>query len=283
MAEPASGESDQEGGEPRPSALRTVLVAPAAAITLLTVLPMARGVQARIGSREVAAAAAWFPLVGGLIGLLAGLVASVVADHGGPLLAGALAATVMAMLTGALHLDGLADSADALGARGGQPARRLEIMRDSSTGAYGAVAITAWFALTVAAVSVLPPDRMVGALVWVGVVSRTAAVMHAVALPPARALGLGAGFAVSRAGAALAGALMALVGTVLALGGGSDPFVLPGLTAVAVSVVVAAFVAGRTARAAFTLVGGRTGDTLGATVSLTEVAALVTLAIALAP
>ncbi|MBC7908147.1 MAG: adenosylcobinamide-GDP ribazoletransferase, partial [Rhodospirillaceae bacterium] len=81
-----------------------------------------------------------FPLVGGAVGLAAGLV--FLAAHAvlPPLPAALLAVLVAIVLTGALHEDGLADTADGLGARGGREAR-LEVMRDSRTGAFGVLAI----------------------------------------------------------------------------------------------------------------------------------------------
>lgn len=305
MSEAAPAPAPAASPEPAAGGRAGPLLTPLAAITLLTVLPIPRAFQARIGAREVAGAAPWFPLVGGLLGALCGAVAWVVAEHGGPVLAGAVAASLMAASTGALHLDGLADSADALGARGGRPERRLEIMRDSATGAYGAVAIAAWFALTVAAVGALPGPHVVLALAWAGVLSRTAAVLHSAALPPARPGGLGAGFSVSLRSAIVAVIVAAGVGVVLAAGEAigldspvsaaslgidssaagdrSGPLALPGLVATLASTAAVAIVGIRLAIAARRLVGGRTGDTLGATISLTEVAALLALAIALAP
>lgn len=86
-------------------------------------------------------AAKWFPLVGALVGVLSGGVAAALLAVGlAPLialLAGLLAAV---LLTGALHEDGLADTADGLGG-GRDRAHRLAIMKDSSIGTYGAIAL----------------------------------------------------------------------------------------------------------------------------------------------
>jgi adenosylcobinamide-GDP ribazoletransferase len=113
-----------------------------AAITFLTRLPVGRFHEFR--EEDVASSTIYFPVVGALIGLAGGLA----------LLASSIVPSVIAVLismliticlTGGLHEDGLADSADGL--IGGQdPQRRLEIMKDSRIGAYGALAL--WFSLT---------------------------------------------------------------------------------------------------------------------------------------
>ncbi len=247
-----------------------------AALTLLTILPIPAKAQGSIGAREVAASAPWFPVVGALLGLLIGLVASLPSDHA-PLLAGALVAILLAGLTGALHLDGLADSFDALGARGGSRERRLEIMRDSATGAYGTVAIVGWFALVVAAATTPDPGELPLTLAFAMALARTGAVAHAWRLPPARPGGLGAGFAVTgRALAATFVALLMVSAVLVALAWAGLPWLaLPGFAAVgamAIAVVVMQLLVDARARS---LLGGRTGDTLGASIALTEAAALV--------
>ncbi len=87
------------------------------------------------------AAACWaFPVAGLLIGAIAGgLLAAAWTFGAPPLVAALLALAAMAALTGALHEDGLADTADGLG--GGSPERKLEIMRDSRVGAFGVLAL----------------------------------------------------------------------------------------------------------------------------------------------
>lgn len=257
------------------------LRAPLAAVTLLTTLPVPARAQARIGAREVAASAPFFPIVGAFLGLGIGLVGQVVAERAGATLGAAVAVVLLVLLTGALHLDGLADCADALGARGGSRERRLEIMRDSATGAYGTAAIAAWFVLVVAALAALPPEQWAVILAWVLALARALAVAHARALPPARPEGLGAGFAMTTLALVAALVVVVLLGTGLAalpVDGGalSSPpariFDFAALAALVVHVVVLL-----TARR---LIGGRTGDTLGASIALAEVAALIGAALA---
>ena len=110
---------------------------PLAAVAFLTRIPVGR--LAELDGAAVRRAAPLFPLVGGAIGALAGGVVDVAAGPLPSLGAAALGLGVAALLTGALHLDALADTADALG--GTTRERRLEIMRDHAIGAFGAVAL----------------------------------------------------------------------------------------------------------------------------------------------
>src|SRR5439155_705216 len=75
-----------------------------------------------------------------------------------PLLGAAAAVAALCLLTGAIHLDGLADSADGLLGRG-DVAHRLEVMRDPRLGSYGVTAIAAVLLLDVAAISSMSPAR----------------------------------------------------------------------------------------------------------------------------
>ena len=86
----------------------------AAAITFLTRAPLGRFVRVEAG--DVARGAWLFPAVGGAVGGGCGLIADVAASWLPALAAGGLAVGAAALVTGALHLDALADTADALGA-----------------------------------------------------------------------------------------------------------------------------------------------------------------------
>ncbi|HEX5191464.1 MAG TPA: adenosylcobinamide-GDP ribazoletransferase [Solirubrobacteraceae bacterium] len=236
-----------------------ILAGARTAVGLLTILP----VRARIEPDGVGAAAAWFPLVGALVGLAAGAV-RLGADHlFGATVAAVLAVLVLVTLTGALHQDGLADVADAVGVRGGRE-RRLEVMRDSTLGTFGVLALIVWALLLVAALSALPRDRAIDTLVIAAALGRWAAVVHAVAVPPARPDGLGAAFSPRPAAILIATVLAAAT---IAL----DP------VPAAAGLVAAATTAGVTSAIAVRIVGGRTGDTLGATVALTEVVVCLVL------
>src|SRR5690606_38854476 len=107
----------------------------AAAIQFLTVLPAGRP-----ATRE--SSGAWYALVGLLIGGLVAIVFAGAERVAGPTVGAAAAVVAGAVLTGALHLDGLADVADAAFAPVSK-ARRLEILRDVHHGTFGVVAIAA--------------------------------------------------------------------------------------------------------------------------------------------
>jgi adenosylcobinamide-GDP ribazoletransferase len=211
------------------------------AITFLTIVPLPTSDDA-MPERS----AGWFPVVGAAIGALAGG-ARVVCE---PLL-GRTAATVLAMIllvvtTGALHQDGLADTADGLGVRGDR-GRRLEVMRDSATGAFGTLALVAWTLLFVSTVASLDASRAFRALTTACALGRWAALLHAAAIPPARPHGLGATMQVGPP--ALIAATAAAVIAALAICG-----LVPGLAALATALGVA----GASAVFARRTIGGRT-------------------------
>jgi adenosylcobinamide-GDP ribazoletransferase len=231
---------------------------PARALALLTVLPV------RPGDGDLGAAAGWFPAVGALVGLLAAGAWLAVEPALGPGVAAVLAVVVLVGVTGALHQDGLADCADALGVRGDRQ-RRLAVMRDSTIGVYGGLALVLWVLLLVAALAALPRGEVLATLVLACALGRWAAVLHAVALPPARADGLGAAFVPGVAAVAVATACAVAAAIVLAEG--------PGTAAIAAAAVAALAVSAWARRS----LAGRTGDTLGATVALAEVAVCLVL------
>jgi adenosylcobinamide-GDP ribazoletransferase len=228
------------------------------ALSLLTVIPV------RAPARPLGSAAAWFPLVGAAIGGAAGAVA-VAADHlFGRGIAAVLAVAVLVALTGALHLDGLADSADAIGVRGGRE-RRLAVMRESTIGTFGTLALVVWALLLATSVAALPGDDALAALAVAAACGRWAALLHARLAAPARTDGLGAAFVVTPAVLCIATAISAAGALLLERAEGIAALAAAAGVALAVSV------------AARRGLGGRTGDTLGATVVLAELAALLTL------
>jgi len=168
------------------------------------------------------------------------------------------------VLTGALHLDALADTADSLGAWTRE--RALEIMRDHSIGAYGAIALVLDLAVKGIALAVLQQrHEVVRFAVCAGAASRVAPVLLSAALPYARSTA-GLGRALGRPGP-VRSALTVAVGAAFCVGlEGSDGAVV---LAVAAAVVLAV---GAASRRRF---GGITGDLLGAATELCESAALV--------
>jgi adenosylcobinamide-GDP ribazoletransferase len=204
----------------------------------------------------------FFPLVGAGIGAVVGGIAGAAADSLTAPLAALLALAAGAVLTGVLHLDGLADTADALGADTRE--RALEIMRDHSIGAYGGVALVLDLGAKAAALAALADRGVV--LRWAVcacAAARVAPVVLSAALPYARATP-GTGSALGAAGwirsgvaAAIAAALCVWLDAAWTL-------------AAAAAVTVAVAVGARR------WLGGITGDVLGAAVELSELAALAT-------
>lgn len=229
------------------------------ALVFLTRLPLGRFLPPTVVPLSQAAWA--FPLAGMVVGLLAGLPLWL---PGPALLLAALSVTLSVWLTGALHEDALADFADAGGGR--DRADRLRIMRDSTIGSYGAAALLVTGLVRVAALAALGPLALIAA----AAAGRVAPVMLMRALPPARddGLGQGAGRPSRRAVvlAGLIGALALLLGAP-GPGGALLAMILIGVIVVAVS------------RRACRLLGGQTGDVLGASALLGECAALVAMAL----
>jgi adenosylcobinamide-GDP ribazoletransferase len=232
------------------------------AIAFLTIVP----VRLRADTPPLGAAAPWFPAVGAAVGAIAGGVGWLARPPLGATVAAVLAAGVLVVITGALHQDGLADCADALGVRAGGRERRLAVMRDSAIGTFGALALGLWLLLLVGALGQLSRDDAFYALVVATTTGRWAALLHAIGATPARRDGLGAGFDVSLPAVGVSTVVTAVAA--IAFEG------VDGVAALAASAVAAAL----TTLWARRVLGGRTGDTLGATVALTEAAVAVVLA-----
>jgi len=244
--------------DPRPHP-RDVL----AALALLSRLPLREAPRAHAGT-------AWaYPLAGAVLGALGALVGSVALWLGlPPSLAAFVVLAAVVVMTGALHEDGLADVADGFWG-GWTRTRRLEIMRDSRIGTYGVVALALslaarWQALAL----IMGAGQHWAALIAVAALSRAAMPGVMCALPHARSDGLSRSVGrppATRAWAALG--VAALVGLpCLGVGGTLGALILVGL-------VTAGF-----AFLAKVKIGGQTGDVLGATQQLCEIALLVAIA-----
>lgn len=232
--------------------------------SFLTRLPLPDpGVVAAGG---LAAAMRTFPLVGLGLGLAAGLVAALMLRLGlPPLPTGLLAILVLVLLTGALHEDGLADLADGMGARGDRDTR-LEVMRDSRSGAFGVLALVFSVGLRAAALAAMPGGwRMLGALMAAGALSRAMIPAAMQVMAPARPQGLGASAGTPDASTAATAAGIGLAVAVLGLG-------LGGALAAAIAAVLAALAIATLARRTL---GGYTGDVLGAVQQAAEIAILL--------
>lgn len=234
----------------------------ASAVRLLTVVP--------VGRADESDPVPYFTLVGWLYVatgavLAAGTVAAGLAHGTGALLAAAVIVASWGILSGFIHWDGLADTADGFGVHGGA-VRRLAVMRDSSIGAFGVVAIVMVALVQVAALAVVM-DRAVWWALGAPVAGRWAAGVALWYRRPARSDGLAAHHARRPVPAAV---------LVLALP------VLPLLcvpypaSAGQVLAVIGALLAGAVLPGLFVRrLGGITGDVLGTVVLLTETVMLV--------
>jgi adenosylcobinamide-GDP ribazoletransferase len=234
------------------------------ALGLLTRLPVT--VDPEVARRRGAAAAWAYPLAGLVVAVCAAALgwAALAVGLPGALAAGLVLAT-QTILTGALHEDGLADTADGLWG-GWDRDRRLEIMKDSRIGTYGVIALVLSFGLRWSALAALAPV-MGPALLAAALLSRAGMTAVMGCLPPARDGGLsrGVGCPATRAwGAACAIA----VGLSFAVAG-----------PVALGMALAAgFTALACAAIARSRIGGQTGDILGATQQVAEIACLAVAA-----
>ncbi len=210
------------------------------------------------------------PIAGVFVGLIGGVVLALTALLGlPPLLRGGLATAALVAFTGALHEDGLADVADGFGG-GATRTRKLEIMRDSRIGAYGAIAIALALILRVGALTAALDGgfwRASLSLMLVAALSRAGALTPLALLPPARSEGAGAA-----AGRLNSNALAAAWGSAVIIA------VALGLVALGVAqALLAALTSGAGALLIVALarraIGGQTGDVAGAAQQFGEIAA----------
>ncbi|MGM0413250.1 MAG: adenosylcobinamide-GDP ribazoletransferase [Pseudomonadota bacterium] len=228
------------------------------ALRFLTRLPTPE--PASMDARAIGASLAWYPVAGLVVALPVAAVSAGVAPVGGELLAAALAVATLVLVTGALHLDGVADTADAWVGGGGDPERTLAILKDTAIGPVGTAAIAALLLVKVAAAA---QAGAAGLLVAV-VLARLVPAGLLLTTPYLRPGGLGEALAAAPRQRTLGG-LAATVLVLLVI----DPLAaVVGLAAVVVAAgLLRAFLMRR--------LGGTTGDTVGAGVELGETAALV--------
>jgi len=209
-----------------------------------------------------------FPLVGAAIGGAVGLLFLGMRAIGVPdLAAAALALGASAILTGALHEDGLADVADGFGG-GRDPAAKLEIMRDSRLGTYGALILMVSFVTKLSALAVLPDAVVIQSLIAAHALARGVLPVMSMKLTYARKDGLAASAGRPDLATAVTAGAFALVIALLSLP------LLDALLAALASCAVAAGMAVLAQRQ----IGGQTGDVLGCAEQLGETAILVLLA-----
>ncbi len=248
-----------------------------ATVTMFTVVPVAG--PADIARDDAGRIVLWLPVLGGALGAAAAGVL-LAFEAGGDsvarrLLAAAVAFAVLGMLTGGMHLDGLADTVDGLASRRSRE-EALAVMRRSDTGPMGVAALLFVVLVQVTAVAALPSRWLGAAALVVAVITGRVAVLLAAGAPAARPEGFGAliaGAATRRTRAAVAAALAGTVAVAGALAGGPQ-LAVRGLAAVVLALAAAAGLR----RVAVTRLGGMTGDVFGALIELSTATVLLVLA-----
>lgn len=229
-----------------------------AAVQFLTVCPLPSAIK--IDEGDIGRGAPYFPVVGILIGAAAACL-----DYGlgyfvpAPV-ASAFVVVFLLAISGALHMDGLADTAD--GFFSSRPREQiLDIMRDSRTGPMGVIAIVCVVILKVTLLSMVPQALRWKVLLMTPLAGRSALLIMMAAIAYARPQGgLAAIFYAHRSRFHLLWALIALAVIGWLAGGWAG--LVAGLAAVVFSLLFAAYVHYK--------IGGATGDTLGAACELAE-------------
>jgi adenosylcobinamide-GDP ribazoletransferase len=240
------------------------------ATAVLTRLPVAPAGNDREPEHGAVAEASWaFPAVGAGIGMIAAIVMFLASTFGlGQAAAALLALTTAALITGALHEDGLADTADGFG--GGRTRdQKLAIMRDSRQGTYGTLSLIFSIGLRAAALtSIAGPIEAGLALVAAHTASRAALPVVMRWLEPARDDGLGAMAGTPGPTPMLVALAIGILVTLGMLGPVRGPvaLVLSGMAAAAMAVL------------ARRQIGGYTGDVLGAVQQIGEIVMLLVAA-----
>jgi adenosylcobinamide-GDP ribazoletransferase len=215
----------------------------------------------------LARAAPFYPAVGLMIGLLVWGAARLLTLSGLPDLGAALVLVVWVWLTGGLHLDGLADTADAWVGGLGDRRRTLDIMKDPTSGPFGVLALVLVLLCKWTAIAALMAGGALASLIWIPVLARAQLLILFLTVPYVRPAGMGADVPahLPRA-AAWTGVAIAAVGSPLFLGTATLPAVLA---------AGALYLLWR--RSLMVRLGGFSGDTAGALVELTETVVLAAI------
>jgi adenosylcobinamide-GDP ribazoletransferase len=233
-----------------------------AAVAFLTRLPVG---TSELSVATLSRAAPWFPAVGLVVGGVMAGTRALANLALAPTPSTVLALLAAIVVTGALHEDGLADAADAMGAHVTRE-RKLAILRDPRVGTYGALALILAVAFALAVLAPLDDAHFARAALVGHVLGRWSILPQALALPPARADGSGA-LVRPTATAVAAGSGIALATALLA----------GGLVAGAIAAGTACALTALGATAAHRALGGVTGDTFGAVAKVVELGSYAAL------
>jgi len=236
-------------------------------LAFLTRLPLAPSAQ--VTGAEISRASWTFPVIGAGIGALGALAYAIAHGLGlHPLVCGTLAVGTTLLITGALHEDGLADTADGFGG-GATQEKKLEIMRDSRVGTYGAAALILSILLRAGAIaSLAEPALAAAALIAANAGARAAMPVFMRSVGRARPDGLSAEAGAPPQGSAGIALLIGLAVVWVCLGFGAT---LVALILIALALVLMAWLS-------TSQVGGQTGDVLGAVEQAGEILILLVAA-----
>jgi len=233
-----------------------------AALQFLTIIPVkVKSLDERTLSRGVM----YFPVVGFILGLiLSGIDYALHSINFNPILSSTLLVIALIVITGGMHLDGVADTADGFFS-GKTRDEKLKIMRDPSTGAMGAISLISIIILKIALIYSIIPDSRAIALILMLVLSRWAMVFCMYIFPYARTDGKANVFINGMKQNTLIIATLTAIALVLFVKG------MPGV----ILIIEIALVTALFGKWAVKKIGGITGDTLGALAELSEIAVLL--------
>ncbi len=206
----------------------------------------------------------WYPLVGGLMGVVLYGIAVLMANQSG-LLTAAMILIIWVLITGGLHLDGLADSADAWAGGYGDKEKTLAIMKDPHVGSFAVVMLVLVLILKFAALGELAKSDNLIYLIITPMLARSAAVFLFLTTPYVRQNGLGSNMALHLPHTA------AIIVLLL--------FVVPVIILQSIAVVAAILVLAGLRYLMLKRIGGMTGDTIGASIEIVEVVVLAGLVV----
>jgi adenosylcobinamide-GDP ribazoletransferase len=230
------------------------------AFSFLTVIPMPEEDNVQIS--DLGRSAGWYPLVGAVIGGTVVVVRWGVGLLFPPFAAAVLATGAWVLLTGGLHLDGLADCCDGMLAAA-TPTKRLEIMQDSRLGTFGGAGLVLHLLLKVSLLSVLSGMNLVWGVPLAAILGRWMVLLGA-GQPQARSSGLGVAFTTGMRWPIYFAAAVLPLGFAFAAG-------IRGIAAIAAAHLtgMVLFILARRR------LGGVTGDVLGMLIELSEAAVLL--------
>jgi adenosylcobinamide-GDP ribazoletransferase len=235
------------------------------AVRLLTTIPIP---SRKAPTTEVVVGSAYFPLVGALIGALLVLASKLLTRLWSAQLVSVILTVVWVVLTGGLHLDGLADTSDAMLSRRTRT-QKLAIMKDSSVGTFGVLAVFCVLLLKASFLNELSTALHLQALVLAPAFGRWALVQAAFFYPAAREEGMGRFFSEHVMTRDFVIATLLMVGLAFLL------LRFWGLVVFGGVWLMAALIN----RSFNKAIGGLTGDTYGALCEISEVVALAMIAL----